>query len=239
MGINNPILTIVGRQGEDYVQHFFERLPDKVVCKECRYSSSYLWFFSGWLTANMLRKIKEVEPDQWKSNIKFEYLMKTSNTLLQPHIERHHLNLFLPLAKENGWKVLLPGLSSQARLEATSTAMSVSAEQHGHFNKHTFHQHLLNFIFADDQVSFVQKDLVSHILISYSMKSLNIIKCWEFRVLLLLLQGELTKAMIPHHTKLCEIIIQAWRQYFQVLKCNLSVPSFLLSTLSLTNHPPP
>jgi hypothetical protein len=128
-GINNPsLLTVVGRQAADDIRHFFERLPDKVVCKECRYSSSYLWFFFGWLTVNMLRKIKEAEPDQWKSNIKFEYSTKTSNTSLRPHIERHHLDLFLQLAKENGWKVLLPGLVSQARSEATSAAASVSAE---------------------------------------------------------------------------------------------------------------
>jgi hypothetical protein len=157
-GINNPsLLTMVGRQGADDIRHFFERLPGKVVCKECRYLSSYLWFFSGWLTVNVFRTIKEAEPDQWKSNIKFEYSTKTSNTSLRPHIERHHLDLFLQLAKENGWKVLLPGLVSQARSEATSAAASVSAERHSQFDESTFHRHLLSFIVADDQVSFVSK----------------------------------------------------------------------------------
>jgi hypothetical protein len=156
-GINDPSLLTVHRQTADDVRYFFERLPDKVVCKECRYLSSYLWFFSGWLTVNMLRKTKEAEPAQWKSNIRFEYSTKTSNTSLRPHIERHHLDLFLQLAKENGWKVLLPGLVSQARSEATSAAASVSAERRGQFDESTFHQYLLNFIVADDQVSFVSK----------------------------------------------------------------------------------
>ena len=156
-GINNPSLLTVRRRAADDVRHFFERLPDKVVCKECRYLSSYLWFFSSWLKVNMLRKIKEAEPDQWKSNIKFEFSTKTSNTSLRPHIERHHLDLFLQLAKENGWKILLPGLVSQARSEATSAATSGSAERRTQFDESTFHQHLLNFIVADDQVSFVSK----------------------------------------------------------------------------------
>jgi len=56
-------------------------------------------------------------------------------------------------------------------------------------------------------------------------------ECREFRVLLLLLRGELTDAMIPHRTKLRELIIEVWRWYFQVLKCNLLVPPFSLSTL--------
>ncbi|KIM87796.1 hypothetical protein PILCRDRAFT_85650 [Piloderma croceum F 1598] len=66
----------------------------------------------------------------------------------------------------------------------------------------TFHQHIVNFIVVDDQ-------------------SLNVIECPEFRALLLLLCSDLKETMVPHRTKLRELIIQAWRRYFQILKHNL------------------
>jgi hypothetical protein len=52
---------------------------------------------------------------------------------------------------------------------------------------------------------------------------LNIIECCEFRVLLLLLRNDLKEMMIPLCTKLCELIIEAWQYYFQVLKKELKV----------------
>jgi hypothetical protein len=54
-------------------------------------------------------------------------------------------------------------------------------------------------------------------------KSLNLVECREFRDLLLLLRSDLTESMIPHRTKLRELIIEAWRTYFQVLKLELAV----------------
>jgi hypothetical protein len=64
-----------------------------------------------------------------------------------------------------------------------------------------------------------------------TFKSLNIVECREFRVLLLLLRNELKEAMIPHRTKIRELIIQAWKRYFVVLQkdlevCCVSVNSF-------------
>jgi len=54
-------------------------------------------------------------------------------------------------------------------------------------------------------------------------KSLNIVECPKFRKLLLFLQSDLRESFIPHQTKLCKLIIQAWRQHFQVLRCELAV----------------
>ena len=70
------------------------------------------------------------------------------------------------------------------------------------------------------------------------LKSLNLVECPEFRRLLLLLRNDLSEAMIPHRTKLRDLIIQAWRQYFQDLRRNLDVcllsllhaPVFILLT---------
>src|SRR6202042_589562 len=98
------------------------------------------------------RKRKEADPANWPSNIKYEYSPKTSTLSLRPHIEKYHLQLFQQLAKENGWKILLPGLVSQARSQA-STVGSAQDEPPDTFDESTFHWYLLNFIVADDQVS--------------------------------------------------------------------------------------
>lgn len=54
-------------------------------------------------------------------------------------------------------------------------------------------------------------------------QSLNVIECREFRALLLLLRNDLKETMIPHRTKLRELIVEAWRRYFKVLKMDLEV----------------
>ncbi len=48
-------------------------------------------------------------------------------------------------------------------------------------------------------------------------------ECHEFRQLLLLLRSDLKESMISHRTKLRELIIQAWREYFQALRAELAV----------------
>ena len=59
------------------------------------------------------------------------------------------------LAKEQGWKVLLPGLVSQARYQSAAAASVNQNEYPVPFDEHNFQQYLLNFIVADDQVCFV------------------------------------------------------------------------------------
>lgn len=58
-------------------------------------------------------------------------------------------------------------------------------------------------------------------------KSLNLVECYEFRELLLLLRPSLTEANIPRQTKLRELIIHVWKEYFQVLKSQLAVRASL------------
>ncbi|KIK13495.1 hypothetical protein PISMIDRAFT_118780 [Pisolithus microcarpus 441] len=65
-----------------------------------------------------------------------------------------------------------------------------------------FHKLLVDFIIADDQ-------------------SLCIVKCEEFWHLLLLLKNDLKDSDIPHHTKIKSNILQAWKDYFTVLKTDL------------------
>jgi hypothetical protein len=51
-------------------------------------------------------------------------------------------------------------------------------------------------------------------------KSLNVVQCPEFQQLLFLLRNDL---QLPLRTKLRELIIQAWGQYFQILRNDLQV----------------
>ena len=48
-------------------------------------------------------------------------------------------------------------------------------------------------------------------------------ECPEFRELIRFLHQELRETDIPRRTKLQELIIETWRDYFQVLKDDLAV----------------
>ena len=47
--------------------------------------------------------------------------------------------------------------------------------------------------------------------------------CRELRVLLLLLRNDMKESMIPHRTKLRELIVEAWKRYFQTLTEDFTV----------------
>ena len=85
-----------------------------------------------------------------------------------------------------------------------------TATDHVPFTRTAFHQALINFIVADDQ-------------------SINVIECWEFRDLILLLRSDLDDKDIPHHTRIRESIIQSWEAYFKELKVDLGVRAILFS----------
>jgi hypothetical protein len=60
-------------------------------------------------------------------------------------------------------------------------------------------------------------------------------ECHEFWVLMLLLQNDLKDSMIPHCTKMHELIVNAWKRYFQTLKADLTVPLSIMIRLLHTN----
>ena len=113
---------------------------------------------------------------------------------------------------------MLPGLLSRSQVVAAS-----DGDRRDMFNERTFHDHLVKFIVANDQVC---RRLVIFLIFNALMstfKSLNVVECQEFRVLLLLLRSELKESMIPHRTKIRELVIRIWKEHFQVLKQDLSV----------------
>ena len=97
---------------------------------------------------------KEKQGDNFPASLKYIYGTKTSNTSLRPHLEKVHFELYMQLKKDNGWKTQLPGQATEARSQATSGSNSAQGVQDV-FDEHTFHRYLVNFIVADDQVSFV------------------------------------------------------------------------------------
>jgi hypothetical protein len=62
------------------------------------------------------------------------------------------LQVYLEKQKLYDWKILLPGLVSQARSQATSATHSQQGEVCDRFDQPTFIHHLINFVVADDQV---------------------------------------------------------------------------------------
>ncbi|KIK21006.1 hypothetical protein PISMIDRAFT_12527 [Pisolithus microcarpus 441] len=52
-------------------------------------------------------------------------------------------------------------------------------------------------------------------------QSINVIECPKFRHLILLLRQDLQETDIPCRTKLHELILEAWRDYFRILKQDL------------------
>ena len=62
-------------------------------------------------------------------------------------------------------------------------------------------------------------------------QSINVIECPEFRELLHLLREDLRDTNIPRHTKLRELIVKTWKDYFKVLKDDLAVSQFLFKAL--------
>lgn len=79
----------------------------------------------------------------------------------------------------------------------------------------------------------IQSQCVLVLFCVVTVQSLNVVECPEFRSLLLLLRNDLKENMIPHRSKLRELIIDAWREYFQALKKDLAVST---NTLILTYY---
>ena len=126
-------------------------------------------------------------------------------------------------------------LNSQSQAASEPSTLRVQSDNL-EFNEEVFHQHLLNFIIADDQVCLHFLSLYiyyAHVLLVSNPKALHVIECPEFCQLLVLLWGGI-ESLIPHQTKLHELVLQAWKRYFQTLCNDLNV--HLITSFPNTYH---
>ena len=70
---------------------------------------------------------------------------------------------------------------------------------------------------------FLPYDLSNATLICFCPKSINIVESPKFRAFCLLLHNSLRDKMIPHCTKMCELIVGAWRRHYRSLKSTLNI----------------
>lgn len=81
----------------------------------------------------------------------YQYSLNSSTTTLRHHIRNHHLESYLTLAREKGWnlsQVLLKGSQASESLALASA----QGEEREEFDQVKFHERLVKFITADDQV---------------------------------------------------------------------------------------
>jgi hypothetical protein len=146
--INDPSLAPPKVSTAADIHYFFEKDADKIVCKECEWVLLHVHVsVRFWLGPTLRSKTKP--------SIKYEYSLKTSNTSLRPHIERHHRELYMTLAKENRWQIMLPGLLLDAHSQAAGAAAVAAMSEDDRpdtFNEHTFCERLVKFIVINDQV---------------------------------------------------------------------------------------
>jgi hypothetical protein len=80
-----------------------------------------------------------------------EYLQGTSNSGLRVHLEAFHHDEYVRVCQEKGWDNQLP---SYKKTHATSASTTSAGQIHMPFSTKAFLEHLVNFIVADDQVSY-------------------------------------------------------------------------------------
>ena len=111
-------------RGND-ISYFFDKSMDNIVCNICR--QVFLCSQFSEFDNLILRKAEVAYPTNGPSSSRYEYSAKTGSQTLRSHIKRYHLELYLTLAKENEWKILLPGL--EAQLQAANEAAAAQDEQ--------------------------------------------------------------------------------------------------------------
>jgi hypothetical protein len=96
--------------------------------------------------------MRELNPALWSPKVRYEYSAHSSNTSLRPHIELHHLLLYTQLAEKYGWKIQLPGVVKSRSALTDGAPSPANSQREDRFTERSFHEHLVNFIVADDQV---------------------------------------------------------------------------------------
>ncbi|KAI6021931.1 hypothetical protein EDC04DRAFT_2901106 [Pisolithus marmoratus] len=183
------------------IHHFFEKIKKvSTTCCQCKVRA-------------------EVHKETWRS---YWYSPSMSNTSLHTHIVNWHLEEYLILAEEHEWTLRAaltqsdfdihklppppapePSDAAPGNFLMPGWHLRQGCDGVPEFTVAAMHKQIIWFIVADDQ-------------------SINVIECPEFHHLILLLHQDLQDTDIPHHTKLHELILEAWRDYFRILKQDLA-----------------
>ena len=210
-------------------------------------SVSFLPHLSYDYSEVICRALYDKDPEDWKVKYgtdrgrQIDYAPSTTTGTLRGHIEKWHLLEYIEIAldPQRDWQILVSGVKKALKLGYSLDGLKDIVKQNGNLNNlsppptnstapedgaskkranippfslSSLHQHLVEFIVADDQ-------------------ALNIVECNEFRRLLLFLREDLKDTDIPHRTKIKTNIIEAWKEYFVILKQDLAV--CILSSVGL------
>ena len=210
-------------------------------------SVSFLPHLSYDYSEVICRALYDKDPEDWKVKYgtgrgrQIDYSPSTMTGTLWGHIDKWHLLEYIEIAldPQRDWQILVSGVKKALKLGYSLDGLKDIVKQNGNLNNllppptnstapedgalkkranippfslSSLHQHLVEFIVADDQ-------------------ALNIVECNEFRCLLLFLREDLKDTDIPHRTKIKTDIIEAWKEYFVILKQDLAVR--ILSSVGL------
>lgn len=151
--VNDPTPTAKKGMTALDIEYFYNRQKGRdTFCKECKYVVHLNHFFHILTCYIMNRALHDENPTAWPNGRTYTFSDSTSTSSLRPHLEKYHSELYLSLAQERGWKIQLPGVVSRARSNAGEASQDSRPDE---FSEETFHNYLMRFIVADDQVSFL------------------------------------------------------------------------------------
>ncbi|KIM68335.1 hypothetical protein SCLCIDRAFT_105772 [Scleroderma citrinum Foug A] len=187
---------------------------------------------------NHCQKLHDNDPSAWNASFPnnrrwITYSSTTMTGMLQGHIKNWHLIEYIEIASNPNrkWPIQVLNVKVAIGLGYTLDELKEIAKMDGKLKK--LPPHPTNSTTPDDAASKKQANILpfslpqlhNHLVdfIVADDQSLNVVKCKEFECLLLFLREDLEDKDIPHHTKIKMDIIQAWKDYFVILKQDLAV----------------
>lgn len=151
---------------------------------------------------------------------------KWQNVRGQTSAIRNHLALKHTLTWEDlvvanrlkGWEEVQQGKGT--RLESAGS----NTNSYAPFTIAEFHERLIRFVSADDQVRIIVYLILIWCPLSLLRQSIGIVECEEFRSLLEFICPDLRKAgAIPHRTKLSELVTSTFRDQYNSMVSDIEV----------------
>ncbi|KAH9007912.1 hypothetical protein EDB84DRAFT_1572462 [Lactarius hengduanensis] len=102
-------------------RYFFGKHPDvgKAICNHKLY-----------------RKARDADPGTW-IEVNYQYSLNTSTTTLRGHIKKHHLDVYLTLAKARGWNTSLVVKGQSQTSDSVASGAAQGDNQRNSLKKHS------------------------------------------------------------------------------------------------------